>query len=226
MNTGLDVVNLSGGYGSLVVFSGLNLSVSAQETVGILGPNGAGKTTFFSTVVGLLPAIKGHITLGGDDVTSTAAYRRARKRIALVPEGRQILSTLTVADNLFLTRACDPKERTEQFSRRVQEIFDLFPRLRERSKQLGGTLSGGEQQMLAIARALLMQPKVLMLDEPTQGLAPVIVQELLGALKKLKGQFSMIVVEQNMDFLEKLSDRILPMRNGELHPALPAKFQS
>ncbi len=214
MSTGLAIQNLSGGYGKLTVFRDVNLSVAPNETVGIFGPNGAGKTTLFSTVIGLLPAAAGKVLLDGEDISRLPAYRRARKKMALVPEGRQILSTLSVRDNMALTRTACPEDTAADFTKRVDGIFELFPRLRERQQQLSGSLSGGEQQMLAIARALLIKPKILMLDEPTQGLAPVIVKELLAALQQLKGNFSMIIVEQNKAFLEGLADRTLSMRGG------------
>ena len=186
------------------------------ETVGIFGPNGAGKTTLLSTLVGLLPSQGGRVILNGEDLTGTPAYRRARKGIGLVPEGRQVLSTLTVRDNLELVRAAAGRsEPSGSFEARLAEVIQMFPRLKEREHQLGGTLSGGEQQMLAIARALLVNPKLLMLDEPTQGLAPVIVRELEGTLRQLKGRFSMIIVEQNKQFLDSLADRSLAMRGGQ-----------
>jgi branched-chain amino acid transport system ATP-binding protein len=215
----LTVQNLSGGYGKLCVFREASLSVAPGETVGIYGPNGAGKTTLLSTIVGLLPAMSGRISLGGTDLTHMPAYRRARRGVALVPEGRQVLNTLSVADNLELTRAstsAGAKDRS--FDERLEEVYQLFPRLLERRKQLGGSLSGGEQQMLAIARALLIKPEILILDEPTQGLAPVIVKGLGETLAKLKGRFSMIVVEQNRDFLNTLADRSITMRAGMCSP--------
>jgi branched-chain amino acid transport system ATP-binding protein len=213
----LAVEGLAGGYGRLRVFSNLSLTISRGETVGIYGPNGAGKTTLLSTIAGLLPAASGRVLKGAIDITRLPAYRRARSGIALVPEGRQVLASLSVSDNLDLTRACSERgESTDRFGERLEEVFDLFPRLKERRGQVGGSLSGGEQQMLAIARALLIQPEFLILDEPTQGLAPVIVKELAGTLSKLKGQFGMIVVEQNRHFLDMLADRSLAMRAGVL----------
>jgi ABC-type branched-subunit amino acid transport system ATPase component len=212
----LAVERLSGGYGSLCVFRDVDFAVGEGETVGVFGPNGAGKTTLLSTLVGLLPSQAGRVILNGEDLTGTPAYRRARKGIGLVPEGRQVLSTLTVRDNLELVRAAaDRSEPAGRFDARLAEVIRMFPRLKEREHQLGGTLSGGEQQMLAIARALLVNPKLLMLDEPTQGLAPVIVRELEGTLRQLKGRFSMIIVEQNKQFLDSLADRSLAMRGGQ-----------
>ena len=216
MSNTLMIERLSGGYGKLCVFRDVDFAIADGETVGIFGPNGAGKTTLLSTVVGLLPSQAGRIVLDGEDLTTIPAYRRARKGIGLAPEGRQVLSTLTVHDNLELVRAAAHRsEASARFDERVAEMFRLFPRLKERKNQLSGTLSGGEQQMLAIARALLVKPKLLMLDEPTQGLAPVIVRELESTLRQLKGRFSMIVVEQNKAFLNSLADRLLGMRAGQ-----------
>jgi branched-chain amino acid transport system ATP-binding protein len=216
MSNTLMIERLSGGYGKLCVFRDVDFAIADGETVGIFGPNGAGKTTLLSTVVGLLPSQAGRIVLDGEDLTTIPAYRRARKGIGLAPEGRQVLSTLTVHDNLELVRAAAHRsEASARFDERVAEMFRLFPRLKERKNQLSGTLSGGEQQMLAIARALLVKPKLLMLDEPTQGLAPVIVRELESTLRQLKGRFSMIVVEQNKAFLDSLADRLLGMRAGQ-----------
>jgi branched-chain amino acid transport system ATP-binding protein len=210
------VERLSGGYGKLCVFRNVDFRVAQGETVGIFGPNGAGKTTLLSAVAGLLQSMSGRVILDGHDLTSLPAYRRARKGIGLVPEGRQVLGTLTVRDNLDLVRAAaDRNEPRARFNERLAEVFQLFPRLKERENQLSGTLSGGEQQMLAIGRALLVKPKLLMLDEPTQGLAPVVVRELESTLRLLKGRFSMIIVEQNKAFLDALSDRLLAMRGGQ-----------
>jgi branched-chain amino acid transport system ATP-binding protein len=214
------IQGLTGGYGKLPVFRDVDLSIVSGETVGIFGPNGAGKTTLLSTIVGLLPAFSGTVHLDGEDLSRLPAYKRARKKVALVPEGRQVLGTLTVRDNMDLTRTACPGDSTVDFDNHLTEVFALFPRLKERQRQLSGTLSGGEQQMLAVARALLIDPKVLMLDEPTQGLAPVIIQEMISALKQLKGKFSMIIVEQNKAFLEALSDRTFLMRAGGCEPQI------
>jgi branched-chain amino acid transport system ATP-binding protein len=213
----LQVASLSGGYGRLTVFRKVSLTLEQGQTVGLLGANGAGKTTLLKAVAGALPVSAGAVSLEGKDVTRLAAYQRARAGLTLVPEGRQILGTLTVRDNLELTRAVEGRGKFERpFETRIAEVFSMFPRLQEREQQFGASLSGGEQQMLAIARALLLNPKVLMLDEPTQGLAPIVVQSLAATLAGLKGRFAMLVVEQNRAFLEMLTDRILQMEHGHL----------
>jgi len=216
----LQVTSLTGGYGRLTVFRDIDLALEQGQTVGLLGANGAGKTTLLKTIVGSLPSSSGRVSLDGKDVTRLAAYQRARAGLTLVPEGRHILGSLTVRDNLELTRAIEGWTKfNKPFEIRLAEVFAMFPRLQEREGQLGASLSGGEQQMLAIARALLLNPKVLMLDEPTQGLAPIIIQSLATTLAALKGRFAMLVVEQNRGFLEKLTDRIIHMDHGRFSSA-------
>jgi len=213
----LRVQNLEGGYGRLTVFRDLGFELARNETIGLLGANGAGKTTLMKTLSGALPPIRGTVHLADRNVTHLPAYERARIGLALVPEGRHVLATLSVEDNLELTRAGEGRRTgLPPFDERLAEVYGLFPRLKERSQQLAGSLSGGEQQMLAIARALLLKPDILMLDEPTQGLAPIIIRSLAVTLRGLRGRFAMIVVEQNKAFLEGLADRVLYMRAGRL----------
>jgi len=223
MSSVLRVQNLEGGYGRLTVFRDVVFQLARGETVGLLGANGAGKTTLMKTLAGAQAASGGRIELGSSDVTALPAYERARRGLALVPEGRHVLATLTVQDNLELTRSIEGhRAGLAAFEERLAEVYGLFPRLQERSRQLAGSLSGGEQQMLAIGRALLLKPEVLMLDEPTQGLAPIIIRSLAETLKGLRGRFAMIVVEQNRAFLEGLADRVLYMRAGNLTEGAPA----
>ena len=220
MTAALQVTSLTGGYGRLTVFRDIDLALEQGQTVGLLGANGAGKTTLLKSIVGSLPSSSGRVLLEGKDVTRLAAYQRARAGLTLVPEGRHILGSLTVRDNLELTRAIESWAKFDRpFEIRLAEVFAMFPRLQEREGQLGASLSGGEQQMLAIARALLLNPKVLMLDEPTQGLAPIIIQSLATTLAALKGRFAMLVIEQNRGFLEKLTDRIIHMDHGRFSSA-------
>jgi len=211
----LEARNLSGGYRSLVIFSRVNLAIEPNTITGILGPNGAGKTTLLKTLAGLLKAQGGTIHLEGEDVIALPAHDRARRGIVLVPEGRQIFQGLTVRENLGIPRSASRFSAAE-FKARFEEILETFPRLRERLNQPGGALSGGEQQMLAIGRAMLLDPKVLMLDEPTQGLAPIMVTQVLSSLEALRGRFSMLIVEQNRDFLDRLSNSTFTFRGGQL----------
>jgi branched-chain amino acid transport system ATP-binding protein len=220
MTAVLSTERLCGGYGSLVVFRDADLSVAAGQTLGILGPNGAGKTTLLKTIAGLLPAQSGRVVFNGRDLGRAKAHRRAREGLVLVPEGRQILTRLTVGQNLELSRAAG-RLAPAAHATRMAEVLAIFPRLHERLGQPAGSLSGGEQQMLAIARALLIDPVLLMLDEPTQGLAPIMVRQVLAALRSLKGRLPMIVVEQNRAFLDELADATWTMRGGRLAPAGP-----
>jgi ABC-type branched-subunit amino acid transport system ATPase component len=215
MTSPLAIRALSGGYGQLTVFHELSLDLSERRALGILGPNGVGKSTLLKTIAGILPEVAGDVLLQGASVGQRSAYQRTRAGLVLVPEGRQILVRLSVRENLELPRAARRLSEAA-FRARLDEMLTLFPRLSERIDQSGGALSGGEQQMLAIARALLLDPVVLMLDEPTQGLAPILVSQVLSALQKLRGRFSMLVVEQNKIFLHALADEVLLMRGGHL----------
>jgi branched-chain amino acid transport system ATP-binding protein len=212
--------DLSGGYGRLAVFRDLNLDLVGNRTCGILGANGAGKSTLLKTLSGLLPALRGEVCLQDVRLNGRSAYERTRAGLALVPEGRLILTKLTVRENLELPKAAN-RLTSAAFRSRLDDMLSLFPRLRERLAQPGGALSGGEQQMLAIARALLLDPRVLMLDEPTQGLAPIMVAQVLDALRQLKGSLCMLVVEQNKPFLHAFADDVFTMRAGRLFQSEP-----
>jgi branched-chain amino acid transport system ATP-binding protein len=213
----LSIEGLSGGYSKLPVFRDAHLSLRAGQTIGICGPNGAGKTTLLKTVAGLLPALAGHVAFDQRTLGAAKAYRRTQAGLVLVPEGRQIFASLTVRQNLELSRAAR-RVNTASYRRHLEDVLSLFPKLRERLDQSGGALSGGEQQMLAIGRALLLGPKVLMLDEPIQGLAPIMVRQVLAVLQALRGKISIVVVEQNRGFLGELADTICDMRGGMLLP--------
>ena len=211
----LDVEGLSGGYSGLSVFRDVQFNLHVGQVFGICGSNGAGKTTLLKTLAGLLAPFAGRIVFEGRTLGSSKAYERTRAGLILVPEGRQIFASLTVRQNLQLSRAagrCSAISYTE----RLANVLALFPRLQERLDQPGGALSGGEQQMLAIGRALLLDPLVLMLDEPTQGLAPIMIRQVLTALQALRGRLPIIVVEQNRLFLEELSGTVNEMRGGIL----------
>ena len=219
MSIALTLSGLSSGYGGLRVVNDVFLRLGSTELLGLSGPNGAGKTTLLRTISGQLPAQAGTVRLGERDVTKLPSYERARAGIALVPEGRQIFGGLSVRDNLEITLA-SPSTRADlrMFRRDIDEVYALFPRLAERREQQGGQLSGGEQQMLAIGRALLLRPSVLLLDEPTQGLAPVVVHQLAGVLKGLRGRFAILLIEQNIAFLREIADTVLMMQGGKLSP--------
>jgi len=221
----LEVRDLHSGYGRLTVIHGVNLDVAPGEALGILGPNGAGKTTLITTVAGLLPVQAGTIELDGERIDAAPAHQRVAKGLALVPEGRQVIGSLSVKANLdvmLLARGRithDPEHQA-----RVAEMLEMFPSLGERLKLNATSLSGGEQQMLAIARALMCNPALLLLDEPSQGLAPTVVEELAERLAQIKGTVTMVLVEQSENVLLDVVDRRLRLRMGRVEgPAASLK---
>ena len=176
----LDVRGLSVTYGGIAAVKGVDFALQAGETVALIGANGAGKTTILKALIGLLPARAGDISFAGESIAGTPAYRLARRGISLVPEGRGVFARLSVLENLQLGAYC----RTDASGVRADlaRMYELFPRLHERREQAAGTLSGGEQQMLAIARALMNRPRLLLLDEPSMGLAPLMVQKIFATI--------------------------------------------
>jgi branched-chain amino acid transport system ATP-binding protein len=201
----LSIKDLSVAYGQIEALRGVSLTVESGEVVAILGANGAGKTTLMRAISGLLPKRQGSIQFEGADITRTAADRIVRLGIAQSPEGRRMFGTLKVEENLTLggfTRS------TQDIRQGLDFVFALFPRLAERRDQLAGTLSGGEQQMLAIGRALLAKPKLLLLDEPSLGLAPIMVQSIFRSLREIVATgVTILIVEQNVRLALKLADR-------------------
>jgi branched-chain amino acid transport system ATP-binding protein len=211
------VDGLHSGYGPVTVLHGVSFECRAGEVLGICGPNGAGKSTLLNTLAGLIEPSSGSIRLDQAEMCGRPSHRRVRDGLALVPEGRQVIGSLTVRCNLDVTVMARGKMRTDaEHARRRQEVLDLFPRLAERMDVSAAQLSGGEQQMLAIGRALMAAPRVLLLDEPTQGLAANVVTLVVEALSKLRGSMSMIIVEQNTDVLDELDSGRLQMSLGRL----------
>lgn len=211
----LEVRDLRVGYGRVAVVHGVDLTVHDRSLLGIQGPNGAGKTSLLKGIMGVLPAMSGRVMLNGIRQEEYPCYQRVRSGLGLVPDGRQVFSSLTVGGNLDIAehgRHNFDKNREDNFPR--DEIHRLFPILRERGHQMAGTLSGGEQQMLAIARALLSNPSVLLVDEPTQGLAPILVERLVEVFSHLKQKIAIVVAEQNVSFLTALADGRLEMTMG------------
>ncbi len=204
-------------YDGVAVVYGLNFAVGSGECLGIIGPNGAGKTSLLKAIVGLV-AHGGQVLIAGRDVTGLPPEDRVRFGVALVPEGRGLLGSLTVAENLRLgLYPLPPGERAAREGEMLEYVFGLFPRLRERYRQPARTLSGGEQQMLAVGRALMSRPRLLLLDEPTFGLAPHLVQSLIGALATLKAQgLTMVIVEQKLPLVSALCDRVMVMAGGKV----------
>ncbi len=206
------VENVVAGYQSANVLQGVSISLSEGEIVSVVGRNGVGKTTLVRTILGLLAARSGRIEFTGKDITSESADNRARQGIGYVPQGRGIFPGLTVQDNLCMGGFIGSKKSNLDF----EPVFKNFPFLKERLHQRGGTLSGGQQEMLAIARALINQPKLLLLDEPSDGVQPSIVEEIGQFLLQLKdtGGVTVLLVEQNFDLLQTVSDRAYAMEKG------------
>ena len=193
----LSVEALETRYGSVAAVKDVSLEVGGGEIVGVLGPNGAGKTTTLLTLIGLLKPAAGRIRFLGRDMAGVAPDRAVAAGIGLVPEGRWILGTMSVRENLLMG-AYSRRDGDGAIAREIDRVCEIFPVLRERARQRAGTLSGGEQQMLAIARALMARPKLLMLDEPTWGLAPLVVEEIMRVIKQLNGAgTTVLLVEQN-----------------------------
>jgi branched-chain amino acid transport system ATP-binding protein len=207
----LQVAGLQAGYGAAQVLFDISFSIGAGEVVTMLGRNGMGKTTTVKTIMGLLPPRGGTIRFDGAAVAGLQPYRVAKAGIGLVPEGRQIFPTLTVEENLVATAA----NRSGRARWTLAGVYDLFPRLRERRGNLGSQLSGGEQQMLAIGRALMTNPRLVILDEATEGLAPLIRTEIWTCLKRLKSEGqSILVIDKNVDALAAFADRHVIVEKG------------
>ncbi len=208
----LQVKNLRCGYGSLEVVRSVSLHVCAGEIVGLLGGNGAGKSSLLKSIVGLLPPWQGDILVGGRQTRGEPAWRSISNSMVLVPEGKMIFVDMTVRENLLMGGYHNPDR-----SLQIEIVLDRFPRLRERLHQLGGTLSGGEQQMLALGRALMARPRMLLLDEPSMGLAPLMVKEVFNEIRNLKDLgVTVLLVEQNAIATLQIADRAYVMETGEI----------
>jgi len=211
----LELRNVSSGYGAIEALRGIDLTIARGEIVTLIGANGAGKSTTLRNITGLVPTTGGDIVFGGTRLNGVPTHKITAMGISMVPEGRAIFANLTVAENLEMG-AYLRKERAEK-ARALERVFKLFPRLEERRGQLGGTLSGGEQQMLAISRALMARPRLLLLDEPSLGLAPLLVHSIFMAIDEInKEGTTILLVEQNANAALKHSHRAYVLETGSI----------
>ena len=210
----LDVQGLRTGYGRIPILNGITFAVRESEFIGILGHNGMGKTTLLKALMGFLPATGGRVHFESEDVTALEPYQRARLGLGYVPQGREIFPALTVYENLRMGCA----KQTDAEDDVIETVLHEFPRLKPLLDRLGGALSGGEQQLLAIARCLCGKPRLVLLDEPTEGIQPSIIDEIVDALQRLRDSsgLTMILVEQNLDFIAAMSQRILIIQKGTI----------
>ena len=210
----LEVENLHAAYGRIPILNGISLSAAKGELVGLLGHNGMGKTTLLRALMGFLPANQGRVRLAGSDITVAPPHRRVQAGMGYVPQGREIFSGLTVLDNLRMgcAKQAAPAEQI------IAPVLDAFPRLKPLLDRSGGALSGGEQQLLAIARCLCGNPRLVLLDEPTEGIQPSIIEEIAATLSRLKEQrgLTVLLVEQNLDFIATLAQRVLIIQKGRI----------
>ena len=215
MGAGLSIEQVYAAYDKADVLEGVSLKIEPGRITCLLGANGAGKTTLIRAILGLTPARAGRVLLDGRDITRLPTHQIVAAGIACIPEGRKVFPKLTVEENLRIG-AYMPQAR-KHFGERLAWVYELFPRLAERRNQLAGTMSGGEQQMCAIARALMSKPKLLLLDEPSAGLAPLVVQQVFDLVRKIRGEgFTVLIVEQNVQQLLELIDRAYLLEVGRI----------
>ena len=212
----LQVTGLHAGYGRAEVLLGVNLELGAGQVVTVIGPNGAGKSTMLGALMGILPC-RGKVVFDGRDIAGLTLEERVMAGLALVPERRELFGTMPVEDNLLLGGWRARKLRLPGREQELDRVYELFPRLKERRAQLAGTLSGGERQMLAVGRALMSRPKLLMLDEPSLGLAPLVVREVFRIIETLRaGGVSILLVEQNARAALEVADYAYVLETGEV----------
>ena len=210
----LSLKNVNTHYGKIQALHNVNLYINEGEIVTLIGANGAGKTTILGTLCGEPRASQGTVQFDGKDITDWQTARIMREAIAIVPEGRRVFSRMTVEENLAMGGFFADRQ---QFQERIKRVYDLFPRLWERRVQRAGTMSGGEQQMLAIGRALMSQPRLLLLDEPSLGLAPIIIQQIFDTIEQLRSEgMTIFLVEQNANQALRLADRGYVLENGHV----------
>ena len=211
----LRLTSVDAGYSGFQALFGISVEIEAGETVAVIGPNGAGKTTLMRVISGLIRPTSGAITMEGTDLVRTPAHRILELGIAHVPENRRLFPAMTVEDNLRMGAYIRPARA--RFAERLAYVYELFPRLRERRRQLAGTMSGGEQQMCAIGRALMSEPKLLLLDEPSAGLAPVVVQQVFALVQRIRASgLTVLIVEQNVRQVLQVVDRAYLLEAGTI----------
>ena len=222
MSTLLEVTDLHAGYGRAEVLTGLNFGLQAKQVVSVIGPNGAGKSTTLAALMGILP-YRGKVRFDGQDLAGSTLEDRVMLGLALVPEKRELFGTMPVEDNLVLGGYRAMKQRVPNWRREIERVYTLFPRLKERRTQLAGTLSGGERQMLAVGRALMSAPKLLMLDEPSLGLAPLVVRDIFNIIERLRTEgTSILLIEQNARAALAVSDHGYVLETGAIALEGPA----
>ena len=211
----LEIKDLCVNYGVIKALKGISFEVNEGEVIALIGANGAGKTTTLHTITGLLSAKSGSIVLDGKDITRTPAHKIVKMGIAHVPEGRRIFQNLTVLDNIRL--GAFTRKDKDAIAEDVQKVYKLFPRLEERKTQIAGTLSGGEQQMLAMGRALMSKPRIVVMDEPSMGLSPILVSEIFDIIESIRKQgTTVLLVEQNAKKALAISDRAYVLETGKI----------
>ena len=218
----LEVNDITSGYEGVQILWGVNLKLEPGKLTTLVGSNGVGKTTLLKTVMGLIRPLAGSVSFQGKDVTTLSAHARAKSGMVLVPEGRQLFTEMTIYENLEMG-AFSPRARAT-FNQNLDKVYALFPRLKERARQKAGTLSGGEQQMVAVGRGLMAEPEVLMLDELSLGLSPLLALTLFEALNRLKKTgLTMLLVEQNVTMALAVSDYAYVLAEGKVHLEGPAR---
>jgi branched-chain amino acid transport system ATP-binding protein len=211
----LEVENIHSYYGNIHALKGVSLTVDKGEIVSLIGGNGAGKSTTLRTITGIMKPRDGHVRLEGEDLAPFKGHEIVYKGIAMVPEGRRIFARLTVAENLDM--GAYSRNNKQEIAQDLERVFSLFPRLRERRNQVAGTLSGGEQQMLATGRALMARPRILLMDEPSMGLAPVLVELIFDTIKKINEEgTTILLVEQNALMALSIANRGYVLQTGEI----------
>ncbi|HEX5944393.1 MAG TPA: ABC transporter ATP-binding protein [Anaerolineales bacterium] len=211
----LEVENIHTYYGNIHALKGVSLTVDKGEIVTLIGGNGAGKTTTLRTITGIMKPLEGHVKLEGEDLTPFKAHEIVYKGIAMVPEGRRIFARLNVAENLEM--GAYSRNSKQEIASDLERVYSLFPRLRERRAQIAGTLSGGEQQMLATGRALMARPRILLMDEPSMGLAPVLVELIFDTIKRINEEgTTVLLVEQNALMALSIANRAYVLQTGEI----------